>query len=139
MPRRPRRDSVDNPYEKGDHAVDMRHLAVESIRVFFKNKKYFCGGEIPESELFSEYSIKTLLRTNLDERCLTFLHEECLPCIPEDPDYKEDGTVSWQTHCLLNLLKELASYQLPKDYFGGLLFLYFKFCYGVKILDPPLL
>lgn len=139
MPRRPRRDSIENPYEKGSHVADMRLLAIESIRIFFNNKKYFCGGKIPESQLYSEHSIKTLLRTQLDDRCLSFLHDECLSHIPEDPNYKEDGTVTWQVHCLLNLLYELASYQLPKDYFGGLLLLYFKFCYGIKILDPPLI
>lgn len=138
MPRKPRRDSVDNPYEKGEHAVDMRKLAVDSIQSFFKKKSLYCGGEIPQYKLLSEHSILMLLRTQLDDRCLNFLHDECLPLIPVDPNY-DDSSVPWTVHCLLGLLRELASHQLPKDYFGGLLMLYFKFCYGVKVLDPPMI
>jgi len=138
MPRKPRRDCRDNPFEKGDHAVDLRRLAVESIETFFKSKSFYCGGPIPKHDLLSEHSVKTLLRTQLDDRCLDFIHERCLPLIPADPNYS-DNTVTWQVHSLLGLLRELAALHLPKDYFGGLLLLYFKFCYGVEIIDPPLL
>lgn len=138
MSRKSCRDSADNPYEKGEHAVDMRNLAVDSIRIFFKNKKSQSGGEISQHKLISEHSVLMLLRTQLDDRCLDFLHDNCLSLIPVDPEY-DDNSVPWTVHCLLGLLKELAFYQLPKDYFGGLLMLYFKFCYGVKVLDPPLI
>lgn len=123
---------------KGDHSVDMRQLAVDSIEVFFKHKKLHDGTEIPKHRLFSEHSISMLQKTQLDGRCLDFIHEECLPLIPVDPNYVEPS-VSWAIHSLLCLLREIGSHQIPKDYFGGLLMLYFKFCYGVKVLDPPLI
>lgn len=138
MSRKRRKDSEENPFEKGEHAVDMRQLAIDSLQSFFKNKKLHSGGEIPQYQLLSEYSILMLLRTQLDDRCLDFIHEECLPLIPVDPNYNE-VSVPWTVYSLLCLLRELASHQLPKDYFAGLLMLYFKFCYGVKVLDPPLI
>ena len=135
MPRKTRLDHVKS-FETGDHAADMRKLAKESIRVFFKEKSSFYGGKVPRKELYSDHSIKTLMRNRLDERCLNFIHEHCLPLIPFDDNY-DDTSIPWSVHCLIKLLKDMGSRQLPKDYFAGLLLLYFKFCYGVKILDPP--
>lgn len=137
MPRRSKRD-VENPYEKGFHSVDFRKLAETYIRSFFKEKSWFCGGPIPQRELISDFSIKTVLRTQFDERCFDFIHYKCLPLVPNIENFK-DNTVTWEVHCLLQLINELKSLGVPKEFQPGIILLYFKFCKGQKILLPPLL
>lgn len=137
MPRRSKRD-VDNPYEKGSHAVDFHKLAETCIRLFFEDKSWFCGGPIPQRELISEFSIQTVLRTRFDDRCFDFIHNECLPKIPNTKVF-DNNTVTWEVHCLLQLISELKYLGVPKEFQPGLLMLYFKFCKGQKILPPPLL
>ncbi len=137
MPRKPRRDNLEEMYDKGDHTADIQKQMDDCIRFFFKDKSYFCGGRVPECELLSEFSKQTL-RTQFDDRCFDFLHERCLPLIPVDPEYNEP-TVPWTVHCLLGLLNDLKKRDIPKEYQPGLLLLYFKFCKGVEILPPPVL
>lgn len=138
MPRKPRRDSLEDLYDKSDHTADIHKLVDDCIHLFFKEKKYFCGGAIPEMELLSEFAKQTVQRTQFDDRCFDFLHERCLPSFPVDPTY-EEHTVPWTVHCLLGLLADLKSRDIPKEYQPGLLLLYFKFCKGIEILPPPLL
>jgi hypothetical protein len=138
MPRRKRKDCKENPFETGDHASDLRKLAVDCISEYFQDKRFFCGGDIPQRDLFSEHSVKTVLRTQLDDRCFDFIHAECLPMVRQPKTYS-DPTVPWNIHYLLSLLADLQSRQLPKEYFPGLLLLYFKFCHGSEIMEPPLL
>lgn len=137
MPRKSKRD-VENPYEKGSRSVDFRKLAETYIRSFFEDKSWFCGGPIPQRELLSDFSIKTVLRTQFDRRCFDFIHYECLPLISNTEGFK-DNTVTWEVHCLLQLISELKYLGVPKEFQPGLLMLYFKFCKGQKILPPPLL
>jgi hypothetical protein len=130
--------NVESPYEKGVHGADFRELAKACIEVFFAEKSWFCGGSIPRRELISEFSITTVLRTQYDDRCFGFIHSECLPRIPNIEGH-DNLTVSWEVHCLLQLIDELQKMHVPKELQPGLLLLYFKFCKGVKIPPPPLL
>jgi hypothetical protein len=127
-----------NPFEKGLHAKDIGEFAQDCILAYFKDKDWFCGGPIPQRELTAETSIKTVLRTRFDDRCFNFIHEECLPTIPNLTDWSQVG-VSWEVHCLLELLEDMRACWIPKEFQPGMVLLYFKFCKGVKILPPPLL
>jgi len=137
MPRRSKRD-MDNPFEKGVHSVDFRKLAQMCILDFFKEKSWFCGGSIPERELLSDFSVTTVLRTQFDDRCFGFLHSECLSHISNTEGY-DNVSLSWEIHCLLQLIKGLKAKGIAKEFQPGMLLLYFKFCKGVKIPPPPLL
>ena len=138
MSRRARRDCDENPLEKGEFAADLKTLAKESIRVFFGNKSWYCGGPIPEEELEAAWVVQTVLRTQFDDTAFDYIHNECLIKIPEDPKYS-DPSVPWTVHTLIGLLKELKSHGISKDFQPGLLLLYFKLCRGVEIPPPPLL
>lgn len=138
MSRRARRNCEDNPLEKGEFSGDLKKLAEDSIRSFFGNKNWFCGGPIPESELHSDWAVKTVLRTHFDDSAFDHIHNECLNRIPADPNYN-DPSVPWSVHTLLGLLADLKSRGISKDFQPGLLLLYFKFCKGFKIPPPPLL
>lgn len=137
MPRRPKRNCEENPYEKGVHSVDLKELASHSLDSFFKTKSWFVGGPIPKKDLFSDDSIKTVLRTPFDDKTFTFLHEECLVKVPQASWYTETS-VPWTVAFLIQLINEMKSLGLPKDFQPGLLLLYFKFCKGIKIPPPPI-
>jgi hypothetical protein len=134
MPRRPKRDCDNNPLEKGPIAPDLRMLAVTSIRDFLGSKSSYLGEPIPDWELYTDDNIKTVLRTQNDDKTFEFIHERCLSRIPKNPSYRE-STVPWTVHLLLWLLQDMKNLRLPKDFQPGLLLLYFKLCKGISI--PP--
>lgn len=138
MSRKPKRETVEDSYDKGLYVEDLKKYADTCIRVFFKNKSYFCGGPIPSCETNSEFAQQTVLQTQFDDRCFDFIHEVCLPVFPVDPKY-EETTVPWTVHCLIGLLNEMKAMEIPKEQQPGMLLLYFKFCHGIEILPPPLL
>lgn len=138
MSRKPKREIIDDPCEKMEYVEDLRKFAEHCIQLFFNNKQHVCGDPIPECEKSSEFAVQTVLRTQFDDRCFDFIHEFCLPVFPIDPKYDE-STVPWSVHCLLGLLAEMRSMEIPKEQQPGMLLLYFKFCHSVEIPLPPLL
>ena len=137
MSRKPKRESLASQYEKGEAKEDLRGFADACARLFFKNKSYFCGGPIPDRELVSEFAQKTILNTEFDDENYEFIHDRCLPLLPVNPAY-QDMTVPWTVHSLIGLINELKALEIPKERQTGLILLYFKFCFGVKIPEPPL-
>lgn len=132
MPRRSKRNCQENPYENGVHSVDLKDLAKNALESYFKNKNWFVGGPIPERYLLSEESIKMVLRTPFDDPTFDFIHENCLSNEIAPRWYKERG-VPWSVTFLIQMLKEIKSLGIPKEFQPGLVLLYFKFCKGVKI------
>jgi hypothetical protein len=131
MPRQAKRASME--FEKCEYRVDMRQLATDCISLFFFNKKWFCGGPIPQAELLSDSNIKTVMRTRFDKRWEVFVHGTCLPLIP-DADSHE-----LRVRRLIRLLEDMGSVWIPGCFRSGMVLLYFKICWGVKIPPPPLL
>lgn len=137
MSRKSRRDII-LEQEKDDSPIDWESIARECIRVYFSNKQWFCGGPIPSSELYTEDSIKTVLRTQFDSRWEDIVHNDCLPVI-KNKQKKDCGNLGWQVHCLIKILNEMGQMWIPKEFRPGLVLLYFKFCKAVSIPGPPLL
>ena len=139
MSRKPKRETdLDDFYEKGDCSEDLRRFATASIKLFFEHKRRSSGEKIPASDLLSEASQKIVLYTQFDDQCFDYIHEHCLVVFPASPKYK-DTTVPWTVHCLLGLLAELKSLEIPKEFQPGLLLLYFNFCHDIEIPVLPLL
>lgn len=136
MPRKAKRDCEENPLETGTHSVDIKELAIFSIKAFFEDKSWFCGGPIPETELITPETIKTVLRTPNDDETFDFIHKKCLAVIPRPRQYRQTAN-PWTIQMLLDLLKDMRRQWLPKDFQPGLLLLYFKFCKGIQIPPPP--
>jgi hypothetical protein len=138
MPRKAKRDCDNNPLEKSIHAPDLKEFARWSIKAFLQPKMGYDDKPIPVEELFSGESLKTVLRTQFDDKTFEYIHDNCLAKIPQQEWYRE-STIPWTVHTLLGLLNELKHLQIPKDFQPGLLLLYFKFCKGFEIPPPPLL
>lgn len=135
MPKRAKSDSENNSYESKS-PLDIKKFAIDCILTYFEDKHWYIGGKIPESELLSKDSIKTVLKTQFDEETFSFIHEVCLPKIAQDPTYKE--SIPWTIVCLISMLSEMGRLCIPKYCQPGIILLYFKFCKGVKIPNPPL-
>lgn len=138
MPRRDKRNCDDNPFEKGCHAPDLKKLAIDCLTEYFKDKSWFVGGPIPDRVLFSDSSIKTVLRTQFDHATFSHIHDMCLPRIRQPSDYTETS-VPWSVAFLIRLLNSMKSRSVPKEFQPGFALLYFHFCVGCPIPKPPLL
>lgn len=120
--------------ETGEYEEDIRLLAAQSIKAYFADKSYFCGGPIPSKELNSEKSIKLVMRTQNDDPTFNFIHDECLAKLSR-PKHLRSCTVPWTVKLLLGLINDMKKKQLPKDHQPGLILLDFKFCKGLSIPD----
>jgi hypothetical protein len=132
MGRKSRKDII----AEGQGSVDWDAIARECIRVYFSNKSWFCGGPIPSSELYSKHSIQTVLLTRFDDQWEEVVHGQCLPRIKNNKN-EQFGNLSWEIHCLLEILKEMGSLWVPPEFRPGMTLLYFKFCKGVAIPNTP--
>tara|TARA_Y100000034_G_scaffold94924_1_gene115130 strand:+ start:845 stop:1258 length:414 start_codon:yes stop_codon:yes gene_type:complete len=137
MPRRSKRGEDGNIFEKGEFVPDFKKLAEQALETFFRDKSWYCGGPIPESEVYSDYSLKMVLRIKLDDNWQKIVHE-AVEQLPVDPNW-DDPTVPWSIHRLLGILSELRSTGIAHEFHAGLTLLYLKFCEGIQIPPPPLL
>jgi len=126
MGRKSRKDLI----AEGCGSIDWEIVARECIKVYFSNKKWFCGGPIPSSELYSPHAIQTVLKTRFDDQWEEHVHGTCLPKIKnkKKPDL---GNLTWEIHCLLKILEEMGRMWIPPEFRPGLTVLYFKICMGV--------
>ena len=137
MSRRPKRTCEEPFLDKCCHVVDLKNVAVEGIRNFFKDKSWFAGGSIPECEIESDDSVDLVLRTPFNEETFSFIHNNCLPKVPCPKNFVDQG-VPWSVAYLIKLLADLKRCSIPKDFQPGFVLLYFKLCKGVKVIPPPI-
>ncbi len=124
--------------DKGEFTLDLRQLALYSIKFFLEDKKDQFNEKLDINRLLTNDNVKIVLRTQFDDDTFLFIHDNCLSKIPKDQNYR-DNSVPWNVHYLLGLLADLKMRQLPKEFQPGLILLYFKYCKGLEILPTPLL
>lgn len=122
-------------FETGENAELLRNLATLSIKRFFSDKKYFCGGPVPECLLYSENSILLVMRTQNNDSNFEFIHRNCLDKLPENKQFSSDP-IPWSIRFLITLMSDLKKKSIPYPYHAGMLLLYFKFCKGQRVLCP---
>lgn len=111
---------------------DIRIQAIECMDAFFVDKKYWAGGGVPVSKLFSEKSIITVMQTTVND-ALDVAHE-CLECqCPQSYDTKESD---WQVKLCYSVLGECSRRFVPKCFAGGILLVYLALCQGVDYIEP---
>ena len=136
MPRRSKEDTENNPLEHGLYAEDNKKLAEEALMSFFSDKSYYRGGPVPIMELCSEHSVKTLLRTRINDRWDDIVHNKCLSKI-KSPDSWKDPIYPYTVNLLVRLFYNAQSKGISKEFIPGLVVLYFKFCKGFEVPNPP--
>ena len=124
----------DSFLDEDENSLDLRNLAIFCIKSFFAGKKKDSGQNISLTELMSDLSVKTVLRTPFDDDTFNFIHDNCLSQIPKPVDY--ETPISWPVFYLLGLLSDMRKLGLPKDFQPGLVLLYFKFCKEMRVISP---
>jgi hypothetical protein len=142
MPRKIKLRTESNIQELGIDLEVLKQLAHESIDTFFKDKTFHCGGTIPQGMLHSPDSVKTVMGTT-SEACSNYEKDHIYPLLYMAKDqiiktvpYKS-RSVPFQVHYTLRLIQNLRDCGIPKCLQFGLILLYYKFCKGFKIPDPP--
>lgn len=130
MGRKSKKELVREVEETGQFSKDVAKLARACIRSYFKSKS------VPKpAGLYSRHSVQTLLRTDF-ENGFDYAHNHLLNRLSPPPDWNEP-TVSWQVYCLLKLLEDMRAHSVPRQFQPGMTLLFFKFCKGCEIPDPP--
>lgn len=138
MARKLRKVQEERTLDKSEFCPDFEKSAAEYIHVFFHSLKSPDGKRFLKSELLDDVNIRTVMKTQFDDNCFDFIHSECLPLIPNSVGY-HNRTVPWTVHCLLGLIYLFGEFGIPKEFQPGMLLLYFKLCFGVRIPPPPLI
>ena len=117
--------------EIDDFYEDRKKSAEESLIEFFRRKNLV----VSRSMILSDYAISTVLNTDYDFG-FDYAHRHLLSRVPCNPRYNEPS-LRWQVHVLLKLLADMRSKGIPKIHHPGLTLLFFHFCEGFPIPDPP--
>lgn len=111
---------------KADFIRKAEAIAREQIYHFFKDKKYYIGGSIPQSLLYGRQSLNTILSYSFCDG-IDLIHK----VIGDGPVYEEQ--VDWSSYYLLSLLQETHRFHIHAGLRVGMILLYLKFCKGKKL------
>lgn len=121
-----------------DHEESPRHVAARAegsrlaISKFFAQKRYWCGGTIPQSKLFSVKNINLVMQASIIDAIDTF---HALLASGETPENVDRTDIEWESRMILAVFTEAARLRISKDCYGGLLLLFLEFCEGFICLD----
>lgn len=125
-------------YELDDspHVRDIRTQAVECMEAFFADKKYWAGGKIAKSKLYSEENVKTVMETSILD-ALDVAYACLLEQQPQSYKTHEDGEEikGWSIPLCYEVLKACPRRMIPKCFAGGILLVYLSLCQGINYLD----
>ena len=135
-------DEFDLYEDEYSEDVFWRDLAISSMKDFFSNKNFHCGGKIPNSLLFCNENIR-LVRDGV-RLCAAFdrivdviygqLHTHSpLKKMPLDVQRP------WDTALLLKVFKEIQSHRVHKAFVPGIAALYLHFCKGYSLNKEQIL
>lgn len=110
----------------------LRKEAFRAMTVFFKNKRFYCGGKIPEHMLWTEENIDCVKNTDL-EIGIEFFYKWVNFAIKINGGLARTqiNKLSDSIHFCVNLIHEMEQLGLSKSNYGGLLLLYLYLCEGV--------
>lgn len=108
--------------------VGLIHCQIDK---FFNGKEMYCGGYIPQKALHSDYNINLIIDTELldaiDKAHVMISGDSNLENSEDDED---ENLIEDSTRLILDSLAEMAKSGVSKEFSGGMLLLYLKFCEG---------
>lgn len=122
--------------EASPHLNDIRKQAVECMEAFFLDKKYWAGGKIPKSKLFSEENVVAVMQTNILDAL-----DVAYACLEEQKPQRytthQDGEEikGWAIPLCYEVLKACPKRMIPKCFAGGILLVYLSLCQGINYLE----
>lgn len=113
--------------------------ATDNMRLFFSDKKFFCGGPIPECELLTKKNVEAVINVSF-EWGFRYAYYFLFPCLRVERDqiWRKDiyHGPDFQISYALRLLRDMRRKNIPKLFHPGLMLLYFKLCKGCKVEVP---
>jgi hypothetical protein len=112
---------------------DTKMLARYHIDTYFKDKQYYCGGQIPKSLLQLERYITIVLNRDIHNSI-----DAIYSAIGEDSNLNEDeldrkGTVPNDVRRLITLLNMMAHAGIPREFHVGMVIMHLEICEGLTI------
>jgi len=108
---------------------DLKHLAAHHIKIFFKNKPFYCGGKIPKNMLINCDNILTVINYDIIDsvkKSYFFLRNH-------DSATQLLGEVTGDIRLVSSILHKLSAENVPQQFAGGMLILYLKYVEGVEV------
>lgn len=103
--------------------------AREYMEKFFKDKKFHCGGAIPQKQLYSDANVDLVLSTTFCEG--VDLAYEMVKNIRVPRNYEQE--IEYDIYLVLDTICAVKSCGIPKPFQGGIVLLYLKFCKGMTL------
>lgn len=133
---------------QSEHVDDIRLQAIECMDLFFVDKKYWAGGKIAKSKLFTEENIVTVMGTTiLDAIDVAYLclaeqqpqsyktKERRMVQTDDGLEEKEVEIKGWMIQLCYDILKACPRRMVPKCHAGGILLVYLSLCQGINYLE----
>lgn len=109
-------------------------LAFESMKKFFKNKKTCLGKPLPKDKIFSLINLKIVATMDIIRACDIAYASMSKYHRPSGITIKSKN-VDWQIEVVLGLLNEMKMLKIQKEFHGGLIILYLKYCRGYMLVN----
>lgn len=109
---------IDNTY--------LDDLAYTTIEMFFKERKFHCGGPIPKNSLFSQNNI-ALVRDSDFCKGVDAIYK----IINNDENRAKSKRLD--VDFVLELINEVNNFRVIKEFQSGMVLLYLKYCKGYSI------
>lgn len=125
-------DDFDDGYDlsKSNYLDDIRRQAVECLLVYFCDKTYWAGGDIPRCKLLRDEHVKVVLGMSMMDAFAVayYLLER------QTPDGVDTGVKGWETELCYEAYRECGRREIPKDKSGGILLVWLSVCHGIDFL-----
>lgn len=113
------------------------NLALLSIDLYFKNKKFHCGGKIPTNLLYSTKNVEIVRDSvRLFGEGFGIAMKAIYNILHEYSPLRHDPIVlskPWDTMTVLKMFNEMHELHIPKEFIPGLMILNLHFCKGYNI------
>lgn len=109
--------------------------ARKQLANFFQDKKFYCGGPIPNTMLMSQLSITTVMSVEFMSGIDMIYDVFKVNGLKPPKDYAED--IDYDIHYLLQLLNETKKCNVLRSFQSGMMLLYLKYCKGYRIPTVP--
>lgn len=113
------------------------NLALISIDLFFKDKKFHCGGKIPANLLYAEKNVEIVRDSvRLFGEGFGIAMQAIYNILHEYSPLRNDPVVlnkPWDTITVLKMIESMNEVNIPKEFIPGLILLNLNFCKGYNI------
>lgn len=104
-------------------------LAKDHLTNFFEGQKFYCGGSIPQSLLYSQDAIDFVRFTEFDAG-IKYCYEVITPQMRPPNNLMSWRGMDWDVHTVVSLIRGCQKAGVPLVAQAGIILLHFRFCCG---------